>query len=155
MAKRRSHPLEKNGTDAVDALRARSIASRIWRGLPLTKQQRSWWSEGTAAALLELGGLLALATHHKILNNGLNDNRLAPMALAQKSADAILDRLLGKPTERVQVASKIHVVFPGLDPSLLPDGPRQPKRVDARPAYGQRSPILPSPATKPQGHERT
>jgi hypothetical protein len=78
MGKRRPQPLEKNGTDAVDALRARSIASRIWRGLPLTKQQRSWWSEGTAAALLELGGLLALATHHKILNNALIDADSGP-----------------------------------------------------------------------------
>lgn len=114
----------KNGDPTAEAeLHARSIAARLQRGLPLTRQQRSWWSDDVAAALLKFGGLLALATHHKILNRALSDDRLSAMALGQKSADGILDRLLGRPTEKLQVRTHQTIVFQGLDPSLLPDGP--------------------------------
>ena len=117
----------KNGDPTAEAeLRARSIAARLQRGLPLTRQQRSWWSDDVAAALLKHGALLALATHHKILNRALNDDRLSAMALGQKSADAVLDRIMGKPTERQQVSGRLTIVFPGIDPSKLPDGPAKP-----------------------------
>ena len=113
----------------------------LQRGLPLTRQQRLWWDDDTAAALLKLGGPLALATHLKVLNRALGDDRLAAMALGQKSADMILDRLLGRPTEHHQVASKLTVLFPGLDPSRLPAPPKP--AVDVTPKPPIQKPFLP------------
>ncbi len=147
MTKRPSRAL-KNGDPTAEAeLRARSIAARLQRGLPLTRQQRSWWSDDVAAALLKYGGMLALATHHKILNRALSDDRLSAMALGQKSADAMLDRIMGKPTERVQVASKVTVHFGAIDPSRLPDGPAKPV-VDVSP-----KPSLPEKPPSTNGGE--
>lgn len=128
---RRAKRLANVDPDALAELRAAAIARRIERGLPLTRVMQGWFYETLAGALVKRGSILALGMHQKILQRGLRGDRLSEMALGQKSADAMLDRALGKPTEHHRVSGVHTIVFTGLDPSKLPDA--RPKTVDGKP----------------------
>jgi hypothetical protein len=94
MAKRRLNTMGKKPVTHVDSaalaeLQAASIEARIRRGLPLTKQQETWWNAELAQALQRRHALRGYVARSRLLARALVDDRLSVQMLTMKVLEVI------------------------------------------------------------------
>lgn len=99
------------------------------------------WLQDAEAVELQLRRLAkwSFGVQTRILQNAMRPQaQIRDLELAEAISRNVLDRLLGKPAERVAVAGHVVVEFAGLDPDALPtDPPKDETEVVDLPAPGE------------------
>lgn len=111
-----------NGTVAgSDLLQLVALKTAVFKGKPIPKR---FLSRVLSPETIELSQKLAMpaviALQDHLVHKGFTTDDPQVLRVALAAATDIKDRVMGKPTERLQVASNVRVVFSGLDLERLP-----------------------------------